>query len=114
MADFIVLRLIPATPVDATTFTNYLSGLTINVYYVVKFYSAGVAPTPDQYQGLSASNVSVYVTVPPTSDSNLAQLQLPTDGSLPNYDDLLAAINKVLAADPGPAGQDLIALTAAS
>ena len=34
MADFIVLPLIPATPVDATTFTNYLSGLTINVYDV--------------------------------------------------------------------------------
>ena len=60
-----------------------------------------------------ASEVSAYVTLPPTTDPNLAQLQLPTDGSLPSYDDLLAAINKVLASDPGPAGQDLTALTTA-
>jgi hypothetical protein len=32
VADFIVLRLIPAAPIDAATFANYLNGLTIDVF----------------------------------------------------------------------------------
>jgi hypothetical protein len=32
VADFIVLRLTPASPVDAATFANYLTGLTIDVF----------------------------------------------------------------------------------
>jgi hypothetical protein len=32
VADFIVLRLTPAAPIDAATFANYLTGLTINVF----------------------------------------------------------------------------------
>src|SRR5437868_9658050 len=32
MANFIVLRLKPAAPIDAATFKKYLNGLTINVF----------------------------------------------------------------------------------
>lgn len=227
MADFIVLRLTPATPVDGATFTNYLTGLTINVYdisfdhpqagmpgdptppigsaaynaptfepfpapippppfvsypagttivqhfapvvnplagtvtgvnlhsvatavipyvppgpeypsakpspdlrvqfqrggaqtvvdanlyYDVTIHSAGGAPTPEHYQGLAASSVSAYVTLPAALNPNIAQLPLPADGSLPNFNALLAAINLVLASDPN-AGQNLAALIAAN
>jgi hypothetical protein len=224
VADFIVLRLIPAAPIDAATFANYLAGLTINVfdasfatpkagmpgdptppigtatfnapafvgfpaplppppivnypagttivqhftenvagpavtsvdmqsvatvvipyaapaaeypgtnprpdlriqfqragsqtivdpdvYYDAPIYTAGAAPAPDEYQSLLAdADVSAFVTLPAVLDSSLAGVDLPADGSLPPYDNLLNAINTVLAADPG-AGADLATLTA--
>jgi Tc toxin complex TcA C-terminal TcB-binding domain len=82
-----------------------------DVYYDVALYSAGAAPSPDEYQFLPGASVSAYVTLPAALDPNLAAVDLPADGTSPNYDDLLTAINTVLAADPG-GGQTLAALTA--
>ena len=82
-----------------------------NVYYDVALYSGG-ALNPDAYQSIPDASISAYVTLPAALDPNLASLDLSDDGVIPNYDDLLAAINTVLAADPG-GGQTLASLTAA-
>jgi hypothetical protein len=82
-----------------------------DVYYDVALYSPGPAPSPDEYQFLPDGSVSAYVTLPAALDPTLAAVDLPADGTSPNYDDLLTAINTVLAADPG-GGHTLGTLTA--
>jgi hypothetical protein len=82
-----------------------------NVYYDVPLHTAGSAPPPDDYQSISNAEVSAFVTLPAALDPSLAGVDLPADGSLPSYDSLLTAINKVLAADPD-AGATLATLTA--
>jgi Tc toxin complex TcA C-terminal TcB-binding domain len=84
-----------------------------DLYYDVALYSAGGLPSPDQYQEIADSSVSAYVTLPAALDPTLAGIDLPADGSIPNYDDLIAAINTVLAADPG-GGVTLANLVAAT
>jgi hypothetical protein len=49
--------------------------------------------------------------LPAALDPALASVNIPADGSIPNYDDLLTAINTVLAADPG-GGATLVNLVA--
>ena len=82
-----------------------------DVYYDVPLLTAGAAPSPDQYQYIADTSVSAYVTLPPTPIPGTATLDLSSDGSIPDYDDLLAAVNTVLAADPG-GGATLATLTA--
>jgi Tc toxin complex TcA C-terminal TcB-binding domain len=82
-----------------------------DVYYDVPLLSAGAAPAPDGYQFLPDTSVSAYVTLPAALNPALASVTLPADGTIPSYDDLLTAINTVLAADPG-GGQTLATLTA--
>jgi hypothetical protein len=81
-----------------------------DVYNDVALYSAGAAPSPDEYQFLPDTSLSAYVTLPAALDPNLAGIDLAADGTIPNYDDLLTAINTVLAADPG-GGRTLATLT---
>jgi hypothetical protein len=85
-----------------------------SLYYNVILYSDAAAPTPtpENYQALPAAGVSVYVTLPAALDPSLSHVELPTDGNPPSYDGLLAAVNNVLAADPGGGG--LAALVAAT
>ncbi|MGP0082048.1 MAG: neuraminidase-like domain-containing protein, partial [Steroidobacteraceae bacterium] len=80
-----------------------------NVYYDVSVYS-GAAPAPEEYPALSAGS---YLTLPAITDPNLASLQVPSDGSAPNYDALITAINKVVVKDPAT-DPDLASLIAAA
>jgi len=85
-----------------------------DIYYDVQLFTSAGVPDPYDYQTLPASSVAAYVTLPEQLDPSLAQLIVPNDGSPPAYDQLLMAINKVLKADPGPAGQNIAALITAN
>ena len=78
------------------------------------FYNVAVDPntlTPDQFQGSSIT--SLYLTIPaPVTAANAVYLTVPSDGSPPNFDQLLAAVTGVLNVDPGGALPDLGTLTA--
>lgn len=68
---------------------------------------------PGAYAGLAP--VAAYVALPDPGvglDPSRAYVSLPADGSPPNFDDLKAAVLKVLAQDPGGA-PDVTALTPA-
>jgi len=183
MANYIVLRLTPPNAVDATTFTNYLTGLTVKVYDVsfgqpvdgtligsaafvgaplppdaatriaqhnhfdaalltfvldsvatavilypppaneyvgpdlrIEFHRGGQTlfasriyydvkpkfiggsfPASNTFQQIVDSEVSAFVSLPPPTQP----FDLPGDGTPPNYDQLLAAMQAVLAKDPG-------------
>src|SRR5262249_38610888 len=65
MANFIVLRLVPAAPVDAGTFTNYLSGLTVNIYDISFAHpKAGTPGDPTPPIGFATFNAPNFVTFP--------------------------------------------------
>src|SRR5262249_32957986 len=64
---------------------------------------------PALNQGIAESDVAAYVKLPEALDPNLSQVLLPSNGNPPNYTQLLAAVDKVLASDPGPAGHTLAA-----
>lgn len=81
-----------------------------SVYYDVQLLSAGAVPDPMlDYAGLAPS---CYFTLPATTDPNVAQLKFPSDGTAPSFDALSAAIDKVVAKDPGIA--NLVALVTAN
>jgi hypothetical protein len=84
-----------------------------NVYYDVPLYNAGGPPDPSTYQDIPAGSVSAYVTLQAPLDPSLAQLQLPPDGTPPNFDVLMSAVSTVLSKDPGgaPTQAQLAALT---
>jgi hypothetical protein len=84
-----------------------------NVYYDVKLYQSGGPLTPDQFQSVP-DVVAAYVQLPEALDPSLAQVLMPANGNPPSYDQLLTAVNKVLAADPGPAAQTLSVEVAAN
>ena len=65
MADFIVLRLTPAAPVDAATFANYLTGLTINVFDAsFATPKAGMPGDPTPPIGSATFNAPAFVGFP--------------------------------------------------
>jgi hypothetical protein len=65
MADFIVLRLTPAAPIDAATFTNYLTGLTINVFDAsFATPKAGMPGDPTPPIGSATFNAPAFVAFP--------------------------------------------------
>lgn len=67
------------------------------LYYDVVLYNRpGPFPLPATFQGIPDASVSAFVTLPPPT----TLLTLPNDNTPPNFDDLLAAVTAVLAADP--------------
>ena len=67
-----------------------------------------------QYMGFG--QVALYLPLPSAGvglGAGQAYVDIPTDGSPPNYDALLAAVKIVLDADPGPGAYDLRTLTVA-
>ena len=65
MADFIVLRLTPAAPIDAATFANYLTGLTINVFDAsFATPKAGMPGDPTPPIGSATFNAPAFVGFP--------------------------------------------------
>ena len=65
MADFIVLRLTPAAPIDAATFANYLTGLTINVFDAsFATPKAGMPGDPTLPIGFATFNAPAFVGFP--------------------------------------------------
>ena len=62
----------------------------------------------DSWSNLSPS---VYLTVPPPATPGGTNFTLPSDGSAPQFDDLLTAVQAILAIDPGGATPDLGKLT---
>ncbi len=70
-------------------------------------------PTPDQYQGISLTQTSLYLTLPaPPLNTNAISLIIPSDGTAPRFDDLFPAMQKALSNDPFFAGADILNLTA--
>jgi len=84
-----------------------------DVFYDIPLLTAGAAPAPDAYKAIAVGAVSAYVTLPAAANPSLAGVNLPSDGSPPNFDDLLSAIEVVVAADPG-GGLTLATLVAAA
>jgi hypothetical protein len=69
-------------------------------YYNVNVVNIpGPFPPPATFQGIPDNEVSAFVTLPPVNQP----FKLPGDGTPPNFDLLMAAIQTVLAADPGGA-----------
>jgi hypothetical protein len=65
VADFIVLRLTPAAPIDAATFANYLTGLTINVFDAsFATPKAGMPGDPSPPIGSATFNAPAFVGFP--------------------------------------------------
>src|SRR4051794_23051736 len=65
MADFVVLRLTPANPVDAATFANHLTGLTIDVYDAsFATPKAGTSGDPTPPIGSATFNAPAFVGFP--------------------------------------------------
>jgi hypothetical protein len=65
MADFIVLRLTPAAPIDAAMFANYLTGLTINVFDAsFATPKAGMPGDPTPPIGSATYNAPAFVGFP--------------------------------------------------
>ena len=62
---FIVIRLMPESPVDRTTFDT----LDSTIYYNVKVKNAEL-PVATQYQAISASGTSLHLTLPPPPDES--------------------------------------------
>ncbi|MGA2167154.1 MAG: neuraminidase-like domain-containing protein [Terracidiphilus sp.] len=60
----------------------------------------GAPPAPDQYQGISLSQTSLYIALPPPPNPNTVSLTIPTDGSAPNFDALIKAMKLAIANDP--------------
>ena len=69
-----------------------------NTYYNV-LYSQDEVPTPDQYQGIPASEVSLYLSLPPPPIESFIPLTIPTDGSPPPFDELVTAVQNALTND---------------
>jgi Tc toxin complex TcA C-terminal TcB-binding domain len=84
-----------------------------NVFYDVQILTAGGAPDPSTYQDIPPAQVGAYLTLRAPLTPGTGQLGLPSDGTPPNYDDLLAAVTAVLAKDPGgaPTQAQIAALT---
>jgi hypothetical protein len=82
-----------------------------NTFYNVLVSTDTLPSTPDQYQGISPSNTSLYIALPPVPGGALIPLAIPSDGSAPPYDALFQAVQTALKNDPilGVSGiQDLI------
>jgi hypothetical protein len=66
-----------------------------------KFYNVLVSTnqlpsSPDQYQGISTNETSLYIALPPTAGQNTITLLIPPDGSAPPFDALQTAIQTAL------------------
>jgi hypothetical protein len=83
--------------------------------YNVAVVTGGVVPPgldPLAYAALGP--VALYLSLPSSGiglDPGRAFVNVPTDGSPPNYDELLANVKKVLDKDPGTGAYDITALT---
>ena len=82
-----------------------------------KFYNVLIdtdqLPTnPDQYQTISTNATSLYIALPPTAGQNTISLVIPSDGSAPPFDALLAAMERALQSDPIPASPTIDSLIA--
>lgn len=70
------------------------------IYYDVNVFFSGIPLLPADYQLIPDDAVSAFVTLPPTTNPAAVSLTLPTDGTPPNYTDLLNAVTTVLSQDP--------------
>jgi hypothetical protein len=71
-----------------------------NTFYNVQVSMDDIPTTPDQIQGISVSDTSLYVSLPPQPGTNPVSLEIPGDGSAPPFDDLRKAMQMALANDP--------------
>jgi hypothetical protein len=86
-----------------------------SVNYNATIDKGGVVPgthDPTLYAVLGPT--ALYLSLPDPGiglDPNRAHVNVPTDGSPPNYDELLAAVLKVVGEDPGAGSYNVAALT---
>ncbi|MEO1449287.1 MAG: hypothetical protein AAFV07_07135, partial [Bacteroidota bacterium] len=83
------------------------------IYFNVPVVNQALPADPNTFRLNLFDQASIYLTIPPAGqqvDPNDAYVETAPDGTPPNYQDVLDAVNKVVAADPGGA-VDLKALT---
>ena len=132
----VATAIIEFTPPAATTFFENLrlvatwqTGGAQAISITQDYYNVALAngPTPDpstfvsnpsdttppgvMIDSWSALSPSVYLTVPPPATPGGTSFTLPSDGSAPKFDDLLTAVQAILAIDPGGATPDIGALS---
>jgi len=72
----------------------------INTKFFNVLVENSALPTPDQYQGIPTNETSLYLALPPPVNSNTISLIIPSDGSAPQFDALLEAMQTALTNDP--------------
>ena len=60
----------------------------------------GALPDPSQYQNIPGNQTGFYLSLPPPPLDTFVSLTVPSDGSPPDFDELIKAINAVLANEP--------------
>ena len=73
-----------------------------STFYNVQVSTDNIPTTPDQIQGISVSDTSLYISLPPQPGTNPVSLEMPGDGSAPPFDQLYKAMQTALANDPIP------------
>ncbi|MGZ4432762.1 MAG: hypothetical protein ACXVW7_03910 [Trebonia sp.] len=68
-------------------------------YYNVKV-TDGELPAAELYQAIPASETSLYLALPPPPNAHTILLDMPGDGTPPNFGDLRLAIGNALKKDP--------------
>jgi hypothetical protein len=82
-----------------------------STYYNVKVSTDEIPATPDLYQDIPAADTSLYMVLPPPPGTDTIPLAIPSDGSAPEFGDLLTAMITALDNDPiqgAPTAADLI------
>lgn len=81
-----------------------------------RYYNVPISVLPDltNHSAYAGLNPSIFLALSKPGfglDPNAAQVELPSDGSPPNFTTLRTAVERVLAADPGGGAFDLAQLT---
>ena len=74
--------------------------LPLNDIYHNVYYALDALPSPDQYQSIPPNETSLYLSLPPPPLKTFVPLSIPSDGSPPPFDALMAAIQTALQNDP--------------
>lgn len=70
-----------------------------NDYYNV-LYLTDSTPSPGQYQTIPLQETALYITLPPLPKSSAVDLEVPSDGTPPKFENLIAAMLQVLGLPP--------------
>ena len=74
--------------------------LPINQTFYNVVCESSTLPDPSQYQNIPGNQTSFYLSLPPPPLKVFVPLKVPSDGSPPDFDDLIGAIQNALANEP--------------
>ena len=69
-------------------------------FYNVLVQNSALPTSPDQYQEIPNNETSLYIALPPPIGPNSISLDIPSDGSAPEFNALLQAMETALQNDP--------------